>query len=200
MLLKIVNKRNFLIINGAIMILMAIIWLLHLINESPELGLMFYNIRDYAELAIVVLLGVMIIDLIKPKKVAGSLIFLISVFIGIVVANNNIDLFKFSSVNEEWLFRSIAFITIYIALIIIFVVEIDLKNIKNYKVEILVIICLVGIIPSWIFNAYKATNHISPKQVEDYFRLGIYILNINRMSTALCGVGFTILGLRKSKI
>lgn len=96
MLLKIVNKRNFLIINGAIMILMAIIWLLHLINESPELGLMFYNIRDYAELAIIVLLGVMIIDLIKPKKVAGSLIFLISVFIGIVVANNNIDLFKFS--------------------------------------------------------------------------------------------------------
>lgn len=197
---KIVNKRNFLIIDGTIMILMSILWLLNLTTELTKFSMMFYDIREYAELAIILLLGVMIVDLIKPKKIVGIIIFLISIFIGIVVANNEINLFKFSSVDKEWFYRSIAFITIYISIISLFVFEMDLKKIRNYKVEILIIISLIGIIISWIFMAYKATFYISPRPIESYLWLVRFFLNINRISTALCGVGFIVLGLRKSKI
>lgn len=197
---KLVNKRNFLIINGAIMISMSILWLLYLTTELTKFGLMYYNIRDYAEIAIVLLLGVMLIDLAKPKKIVGIIMFLISIFIGIIVANNQIYLFKFSSVDEEWFYRSITFIVINISLISLFAIEVNFKKIRNYKIEMLIIISLVGVIINWIFVAYKATHYINPKPVESYFQLVHFFLNLNQISTALCGVGFIVLGLRKSKI
>lgn len=196
---KIVNKRNFLILNGAIMIIMSMLWLLHITTDSTKYGMLFYNLKEYAELAIVLLLGVMIIDRIKPKNIGGIVIFLISILIGIVVANNQISLFKFSSIDKEWFFRSTSFIVIYLSLITIFVIEMILKGVRDYKVERLIIFCLIGIIISWIFMAYKSTFYINPRPVESYLRLVRFFSNIDRVSTFLCGVGFIIMGLRKSK-
>lgn len=196
---KLVNKRNFLMLNGILMIIMGIVWLLYLTTELTKYSMLFYNMREYAELAIVLLLGVMLIDLAKPKKIVGIIIFLISIFIGIIVANNQIYLFKFSSVDKEWFYRSIAFIAINLSLISLFAIEVNFKIIRNYKVEMLIIISLIGIIINWIFVAYKATHYISPKPVESYFQLVNFYLNINRISTTLCGVGFIALGISKSK-
>lgn len=181
------------------MIIMSMIWLLHITTDSTKYGMLFYNLKEYAELAIVLLLGVMIIDLIKPKNTGGIVIILISIFVGIVVANNQICLFKFSSINKEWFFRSASFIVIYLSLITIFVIEMNVKGVRDYKVERLIIFCLLGIIISWIFMAYKSTFYINPRPVESYLRLVRFFSNIDRVSTFLCGVGFIILGLRKSK-
>ncbi len=197
---KLVNKRNFLIINGAIMISMSILWLLYLTTELTKFGLMYYNIRDYAEIAIVLLLGVMLIDLAKPKEIVGIIMFLISIFIGIIVANNQIYLFKFSSVNEEWFYRSITFIAINISLISLFAIKVNFKKIRNYVIEMLIITSLIGITINWIFWAYKATHFFSPKPIESYFQLVHFFLNLNQISVTLCGVGFIALGFRKSKI
>lgn len=181
------------------MIVMATIWLLYLTTDSTKYGMLFYNLKEYAELAIVLLLGVMIIDLIKPKNIGGIVIFLISIFIGIVVANNQISLFKFSSIDNEWFFRSISFIVIYLSLITIFVIEMNVKGVRDYKVERLITFCLLGIIISWIFIAYKAAFYINPRPVESYLSLVRFFLNIDRISTFLCGVGFIVLGLSKFK-
>ena len=196
---KLVNKRNFLIINGTLMIIMGLVWLLYLTTELAEYSMLFYDIREYAELAIILLLGVMLIDLTKPKKIVGIIMFLISIFIGIVVANNQIYLFKFSSVEKEWFYRSITFIAIYLSLISLFVIEVNFKKIRNYKVEMLIIISLIGIMIYWIFMAYKSTFIISSKPIQSYLHLVNFYLNINRMSTTLCGVGFIVLSLNKSK-
>ena len=75
----------------------------------------------------------------------------------------------------------------------------NVKGVRNYKVERLIIFCLLGIIISWIFMAYKSTFYISPKPAESYLRLVRFFSNIDRISTFLCGVGFIVLGLRKSK-
>lgn len=181
------------------MIVMATIWLLYLTTDSTKYGMLFYNLKEYAELAIVLLLGVMIIDLIKPKNIGGIVIFLISIFIGIVVANNQISLFKFSSIDNEWFFRSISFIVIYLSLITIFVIEMNVKGVRDYKVERLITFCLLGIIISWIFITYKAAFYINPRPVESYLSLVRFFLNIDRISTFLCGVGFIVLGLSKFK-
>ena len=130
---KLVNKRNFLIINGTLMIIMGIVWLLYLTTESTKYSMLFYNMREYAELAIILLLGVMLIDLAKPKKTVGIIMFLISIFIGIIVANNQITLFKFSSVDKEWFYRSITFIVIDLSLILLFAIKVNFKKIWNYK-------------------------------------------------------------------
>lgn len=196
---KIVNKRNFLIINGTIMIIMGIVWLLYLTTESTKYSMLFYNMREYAELAIVLLLGVMLIDLAKPKKMVGIIMFLISIFIGIIVANNQIYLFKFSSIDKEWFYRAITFIVIDLSLISLFAIKVNFKKIMNYKFEMLIIISLIGIIINWIFVAYKATHYISPKPVEPYFQLVHFFLNLNQISSTLCGLGFIALGLSKSK-
>ncbi len=196
---KLVNKRNFLIINGTLMIIMGIVWLLYITTDLTKYSLLFYNMREYAELAIVLLLGVMLIDLAKPKKIVSIIMFLISIFIGIIVANNHIYLFKFSSVNKEWFYRSITFIAINLSLISLFAIKVNFKKIMNYKVEMLIIISLIGIIINWIFWAYKATHYISPKPVENYFQLIHFFSNLNQISSALCGVGFIVLGLRKMR-
>lgn len=47
--------------------------------------------------------------------------------------------------------------------------------------------------------AYKATHYISPKPVESYLQLVRFFLNLNQISSTLCGVGFIALGLSKSK-
>lgn len=196
---KLVSKRNFLIINGTLMIIMGIVWLLYLTTESTKYSMLFYNMRDYAELAIILLLGVMLIDLTKPKKIVGIIMFLISIFIGIIVVNNQIDLFKFSSVDKEWFYRSITFIAINLSLILLFAIKVNFKKIGNHKVEMLIIISLIGIIINWIFMAYKATHYISPKPVESYLQLVRFFLHLNQISSTLCGVGFIALGLSKSK-
>lgn len=196
---KLVNRRNFLILNGTLMIIMGIVWLLYLTTELTKYSMLFYNMREYAELAIILLLSVMLIDLVKPKKIIGIIIFLISIFIGIIVANNQIYLFKFSSVDKEWFYRSIVFIAINLSLISLFAIEVNFKKIMNYKVEMLIIISLIGITINWFFWAYKAAHYISPKPVESYFQLVHFFSNLNQISTTLCGVGFIALGISKSK-
>ena len=47
--------------------------------------------------------------------------------------------------------------------------------------------------------AYKTAFYINPRPVESYLSLVRFFLNIDRISTFLCGVGFIVLGLRKSK-
>jgi len=197
---KLVKKRNFLIINGTLMIIMGIVWLLYLTTDLTKYSMLFYNMREYAELAIVLLLGVMLIDLIKPKKTVGIIMFLISIFLGIIVANNQITIFKFSSVDQEWFYRSITFIAINVALISLFAIKVNFKKIMNHKVEMLIIISLIGIIINWIFWGYKATHYISHKPVESYFQLVHFFSNLHQISSTLCGVGFIALGFSKSKV
>ncbi|MBN2796766.1 MAG: hypothetical protein JXR88_15250 [Clostridia bacterium] len=199
MIQKIFNKQNFLILNGSIMIIMGIIWLLYQTTELIQYSMLFYDIREYAELAIILLLGVMLIDRIKPQRTVGIIMLLVSIFIGIAVANNQIDLLKFSSLEKEWFYRSIVFIAIYLSLINLIAIDVNFKRIWHYKAEMLIIISLIGIIIYWTFTAYKSRFYISHKPIQTYHDLVNFYININQISTTLGGVGFIILGLNKFK-
>jgi hypothetical protein len=180
---KIVNKRNLFIINGFIMILMGILWLMSLNTKDSQYSMLYYDIRPYAELAIILLLGVMLMDRLKASNISRTIMFLVFFFVGIIVANNQISLFEFSSLEKEWLYRSIAFISIYLALIVLLALEIDFKKLWHHKKEMLIIISLIGIIISWSFTAYKSAYYISSKPIQSYLDLVNYYLRINRVST-----------------
>lgn len=46
---KLVTKRNFLILNGTLMIIMGIVWLFYLTTELTKYSKLFYDISEYAE-------------------------------------------------------------------------------------------------------------------------------------------------------
>lgn len=197
---KIVNKRNLLIVNGSIMIFMGILWLMSLNTKDSQYSMLYYDIRPYAELAIILLLGVMLMDRLKANNITRTIMFLVFFFVGIIVANNQIPLFEFSSLEKEWFYRSITFIFIYLTLIVLLILEIDFKKLWHHKTEMLIIFSLIGIIISWSFTAYKSVYYISTKPIQSYLDLVNYYLRINRVSTLLCGLGFLILAFNQLKL
>lgn len=190
MMKKIMNEKLLFLINGIMLFIMGLSWLLYQVLEVELFSKIYYGIHDYYEISIVLLLAVMLINRFKPNGMISTIIFLFSLSVGIISANNHIDFIRFETVDSGYLFRAVVYIIVFSFLAILFALGIKNSDSLIRILSGIIVLCLIYNVIIKLYVAYYIYNQ-SMNLIEYHF-------NIDRIINTIFGICLILMGIIES--